>query len=58
MACAPRQNHRVGDMADPLWNLLDMTPDGRGETWFLEVGSIRGVSFALGGVGDEIMLRN
>lgn len=34
MACAPRQNHRVGDMADPLWNLLDMTPDGRGEKWF------------------------
>lgn len=26
-----------GDMADPLWNLLDMTPEGRGETWFPEV---------------------
>jgi predicted dithiol-disulfide oxidoreductase (DUF899 family) len=24
-------------MADPLWNLLDMTPDGRGETWFPQV---------------------
>ena len=33
----PTQHHRAGDMADPLWNLLDMTPDGRGETWFPEV---------------------
>jgi predicted dithiol-disulfide oxidoreductase (DUF899 family) len=24
------QNHRAGDMADPLWNILDMTPEGRG----------------------------
>ena len=34
---APNQHHRAGDMADPLWNLLDMTPDGRGETWFPKV---------------------
>jgi predicted dithiol-disulfide oxidoreductase (DUF899 family) len=33
----PGQHHRAGDMADPLWNLLDMTPDGRGETWFPQV---------------------
>jgi predicted dithiol-disulfide oxidoreductase (DUF899 family) len=26
----PNQNHRAGDMADPLWNLFDMTPEGRG----------------------------
>jgi predicted dithiol-disulfide oxidoreductase (DUF899 family) len=28
---APKQHHRAGDMADPLWNLLDMTPEGRGD---------------------------
>jgi predicted dithiol-disulfide oxidoreductase (DUF899 family) len=33
----PGQHHRAGDMADPLWNLLDMTPEGRGETWFPKV---------------------
>lgn len=27
---APTQHHRAGDLADPLWNLLDMTPEGRG----------------------------
>jgi predicted dithiol-disulfide oxidoreductase (DUF899 family) len=27
----PNQHHRAGDMADPLWNLLDMTPEGRGD---------------------------
>jgi predicted dithiol-disulfide oxidoreductase (DUF899 family) len=30
----PGQHHRAGDMADPLWNLLDMSPEGRGESWF------------------------
>lgn len=35
---APGQHHRAGDMADPLWNLLDMTPEGRGEAWFPKVG--------------------
>jgi predicted dithiol-disulfide oxidoreductase (DUF899 family) len=28
---APGQHHRAGDLADPLWNLLDMTPEGRGD---------------------------
>jgi predicted dithiol-disulfide oxidoreductase (DUF899 family) len=27
----PGQHHRAGDLADPLWGLLDMTPEGRGE---------------------------
>jgi predicted dithiol-disulfide oxidoreductase (DUF899 family) len=34
---APNQHHRAGDMADPLWNLLDMTPEGRGGDWFPKV---------------------
>lgn len=29
----PGQHHRAGDLVDPLWGLLDMTPEGRG-TWF------------------------
>jgi len=28
---APQQHHRAGDLADPLWGLLDMTPEGRGD---------------------------
>jgi predicted dithiol-disulfide oxidoreductase (DUF899 family) len=36
MPPAPGQNHRAGDLADPLWNLLDMTPEGRGD-WFPKV---------------------
>jgi predicted dithiol-disulfide oxidoreductase (DUF899 family) len=34
MAFAPTesgQHHRAGDLADPLWGLLDMTPEGRGD---------------------------
>jgi len=27
----PNQHHRAGDLADPLWGLLDMTPEGRGD---------------------------
>jgi len=27
---APNQHHRAGDLADPLWGILDMTPEGRG----------------------------
>ena len=27
----PNQDHRAGDLVDPLWNLLDMTPEGRGD---------------------------
>jgi predicted dithiol-disulfide oxidoreductase (DUF899 family) len=25
------QHHRAGDLVDPLWGLLDMTPEGRGD---------------------------
>ncbi len=28
------QNQRHNDMAWPLWNLLDLTPEGRGTDWF------------------------
>jgi predicted dithiol-disulfide oxidoreductase (DUF899 family) len=28
------QNQRHNDMAWPLWNLLDFTPEGRGTDWF------------------------
>lgn len=34
---APHQHHRAGDLVDPLWGLLDMTPDGRGD-FFPKVG--------------------
>ena len=27
----PNQHHRSGDLANPLWGLLDMTPEGRGD---------------------------
>ena len=27
----PNQHHRAGDLVDPLWGLLDMTPEGRGD---------------------------
>jgi predicted dithiol-disulfide oxidoreductase (DUF899 family) len=27
----PKQHHRAGDLVDPVWGLLDMTPEGRGE---------------------------
>ncbi len=30
----PDQNPRHMDMMFPLWNLLDITPDGRGTNWF------------------------
>lgn len=33
----PNQHHRAGDLADPVWGLLDMTPDGRGGSWFPKV---------------------
>lgn len=29
----PGQDRRHVDMIWPLWNLFDLTPDGRGETW-------------------------
>jgi predicted dithiol-disulfide oxidoreductase (DUF899 family) len=33
----PGQNHRALDFADPLWGLLDTTPEGRGDDWFPKV---------------------
>jgi hypothetical protein len=29
-APSPKQHHRAGDLVDPLWRLLDMTPARRG----------------------------
>ncbi len=31
------RRYRAGDLADPLWNLLDMTTEGRGGEWFPKV---------------------
>jgi predicted dithiol-disulfide oxidoreductase (DUF899 family) len=31
------QHHRGLDFADPVWGLLDTTPEGRGETFFPQV---------------------
>jgi predicted dithiol-disulfide oxidoreductase (DUF899 family) len=31
MPAAPGQHHRSGDFANGLWNLLDITPEGRGD---------------------------
>ncbi len=31
------QNQRHIDMAWPLWNLLDFTPEGRGSDWFPQI---------------------
>ena len=33
-ASDPGQDPRHGDMIDPLWNLFDLTPDGRGTDWY------------------------
>lgn len=33
----PGQNHRAGDLVDPVWGLLDMSPEGRGD-FFPELG--------------------
>jgi predicted dithiol-disulfide oxidoreductase (DUF899 family) len=30
----PGQDQRHGDTIDPLWNLFDYTPDGRGSDWY------------------------
>jgi predicted dithiol-disulfide oxidoreductase (DUF899 family) len=34
----PGQNQRHLDIAWPLWNLLDFTPEGRGTNWFPQLG--------------------
>jgi len=28
------QNNRHVDLLWPLWNLFDLTPEGRGENWY------------------------
>lgn len=33
----PGQDHRHGDTIDPLWNLFDFTPEGRGNDWYPEL---------------------
>jgi predicted dithiol-disulfide oxidoreductase (DUF899 family) len=33
----PGQNHRHIDLMWPLWNVLDTTPEGRGEDWYPEI---------------------
>jgi predicted dithiol-disulfide oxidoreductase (DUF899 family) len=38
----PGQHHRGLDFADPVWGLLDTTPQGRGETFFPKVAYERG----------------
>lgn len=30
----PGQDQRHGDTIDPLWNLFDLTPEGRGTDWY------------------------
>jgi predicted dithiol-disulfide oxidoreductase (DUF899 family) len=34
LAAEPGQNHRHIDLMWPLWNVLDLTPTGRGTDWF------------------------
>jgi predicted dithiol-disulfide oxidoreductase (DUF899 family) len=33
----PGQDPRHGDTLEPLWNLFDLTPEGRGTDWFPEL---------------------
>jgi predicted dithiol-disulfide oxidoreductase (DUF899 family) len=33
----PGQDPRHGDTIDPLWNLFDLTPEGRGSDWYPEL---------------------
>jgi len=32
-----RQDQRHTDSIDPLWNLFDFTPEGRGTDWYPEL---------------------
>jgi predicted dithiol-disulfide oxidoreductase (DUF899 family) len=32
--CDPGQDSRHNDFIDPLWNLFDFTPEGRGTDWY------------------------
>lgn len=33
----PGRDTRHGDTIDPLWNLFDFTPEGRGNDWYLDL---------------------
>ena len=33
----PGQNERIADIIWPLWNVLDLTPEGRGKEWFPKI---------------------
>lgn len=33
----PGQDPRHGDTLEPLWNLFDLTPEGRGTYWYPEL---------------------
>jgi predicted dithiol-disulfide oxidoreductase (DUF899 family) len=33
----PGQDPRHGDTLEPLWNLFDLTPEGRGADWYPEL---------------------
>jgi predicted dithiol-disulfide oxidoreductase (DUF899 family) len=52
----PGQNHRAGDLVDPLWGLLDMTPEGRG-TFFPNLSYLKRTDaasvFTFGGEGPD-----
>ena len=37
-AADPGQDPRGAVDIAPLWNVLDMTPEGRGETWYPKLG--------------------
>jgi predicted dithiol-disulfide oxidoreductase (DUF899 family) len=34
----PGQDPRHGDTLEPLWNLFDLMPEGRGTDWYPELG--------------------
>jgi predicted dithiol-disulfide oxidoreductase (DUF899 family) len=38
----PGQDPRHGDTIDPLWNLFDFTPEGRGTDWYPELSYPKG----------------
>src|SRR3546814_9026324 len=42
----PGQHHRAGDLVDPLWGLLDMTPE-RSEEQTSELQSLMRISYAV-----------
>jgi hypothetical protein len=42
----PGQDHRNGDLVDPVWGLLDMSLEGRGD-FFPKLSYWRGLKFRL-----------